>query len=337
MFQYILVAVIIYYTVSYFFLKNAQYLTLPKKKLWNNELINQALSNQKILKIAHRGGSREQLENTIEAFDNALSLGSDMLELDVRVTKDDKVVVVHDNKLRRLCGVNKNIEDLQYSEIPKFKKEIDLHFSPNGQFKASNYECMRMPLLEEVFQKYQNTLINIEIKNPLEKNIQLVNDLIVKFKREDLTIWGCKNYKMSQRLKQVNPKIKRFFSFTGVLAVLKLFALGLLPFAEIDEDAFEIPIYNKQHYEWKFIKKYPLNKTLFNIFYFIFLRVAFGHFIGDALFQHLKKRGVLVLFWVINDIPTLNQALSYKGCAGVMTDLPSLLSQNINDSQKKTQ
>jgi hypothetical protein len=50
-----------------------------------------------------------------------------------------------------------------------------------------------MPLLEEVFQKFPNTLINLEIKTPHHEINKAVNELIVKYSREDLTIWGAKS------------------------------------------------------------------------------------------------------------------------------------------------
>lgn len=65
-----------------------------------------------------------------------------------------------------------------------------------------------------------------------------------------------------------------------------------------------------------------MKKILFKTLYFYFVRVAFGRLFGGLLFEHLRKRGILVLVWVINDIPTFEKVSSMNGCTGIMTDLP---------------
>lgn len=75
--------------------------------------------------IAHRGlHKRSQTipENSIPAFKAASRIGYGV-ELDVQLTKDGRVVVFHDDDLQRMCGVNKNIQDLTYSEL----RELRLH------------------------------------------------------------------------------------------------------------------------------------------------------------------------------------------------------------------
>ncbi|XP_068386948.1 lysophospholipase D GDPD1 isoform X3 [Eschrichtius robustus] len=71
--------------------------------------------------ISHRGGAGENLENTMAAFQHAVTVGTDMLELDCHITKDEEVVVSHDENLKRSTGVNVNISDLKYcvSELVK--------------------------------------------------------------------------------------------------------------------------------------------------------------------------------------------------------------------------
>ncbi|KAG1662884.1 Lysophospholipase D GDPD1 [Nymphon striatum] len=66
------------------------------------------------LHISHRGGAGENLENTMEAFQNAVNQGTDMLEIDLHMTKDNHVVISHDNNLQRVTGQNVLISDLHY-------------------------------------------------------------------------------------------------------------------------------------------------------------------------------------------------------------------------------
>ena len=62
------------------------------------------LKNKTPLAIAHRGGSNSGIENTMEAFENAINMGFKSLETDIQITKDKKLVVFHDLKLDRLTN-----------------------------------------------------------------------------------------------------------------------------------------------------------------------------------------------------------------------------------------
>ena len=79
--------------------------------------------------MAHRGGSWEQPENTLQAFKYALANEAQFLETDVRMTKDGVIVVCHDDTLTRLCGVDQLVKHTNFNDLPKFKKEIPMHFS----------------------------------------------------------------------------------------------------------------------------------------------------------------------------------------------------------------
>ncbi|MGO8826760.1 MAG: glycerophosphodiester phosphodiesterase [Acidimicrobiales bacterium] len=67
--------------------------------------------------IAHRGDPKGARENTLPAFAAAVALGADMLELDLRRTKDDEIVVLHDQTLDRVWGVHGSVGDLDLAEI----------------------------------------------------------------------------------------------------------------------------------------------------------------------------------------------------------------------------
>ena len=88
-----------------------------------------------------------------------------------------------------------------------------------------------------------------------------MNNLIKKYNREKLTIWGtrCKNYeryifldaKDSDDLFRLNPNIPRFFSLTRILRLYGLYVTGLLPFFEIKEDSLQVPLLTDELYKWK--------------------------------------------------------------------------------------
>src|SRR5512134_2212691 len=67
----------------------------------NRSMIERLLSLTDVAAIAHRGGARLRPENTLAAFDHALSLGVDALECDVHLSRDGEPVVIHDPTLDR--------------------------------------------------------------------------------------------------------------------------------------------------------------------------------------------------------------------------------------------
>ena len=68
--------------------------------------------------IAHRGLHYNYLENTLGAFKEAIK-NNYIIELDIRLTKDKKIIVFHDNNLFRITGINKNINESTYEELNK--------------------------------------------------------------------------------------------------------------------------------------------------------------------------------------------------------------------------
>ena len=67
--------------------------------------------------IAHRGASLEAPENTIRAFERAIGIGVDRIELDLRRSGDGGIVVIHDDDLGRLCGDGRRVSDLTLAEL----------------------------------------------------------------------------------------------------------------------------------------------------------------------------------------------------------------------------
>jgi glycerophosphoryl diester phosphodiesterase len=67
--------------------------------------------------IAHRGEPVDHRENTLPAFAAAVALGADMVEIDLRRTRDGAIVVLHDQTLERLWGLDASVGDLDLAEV----------------------------------------------------------------------------------------------------------------------------------------------------------------------------------------------------------------------------
>ena len=72
---------------------------------------------RRVLIVAHRGASAYEPENTIRSFDNAFQLGADFVELDVRLSKDGSLVVIHDEAVDRTTNGSGLVRDLTLSEL----------------------------------------------------------------------------------------------------------------------------------------------------------------------------------------------------------------------------
>ncbi len=106
--------------------------------------------------VAHRGYRAKYPENTKVAFENAINIGAKMIELDVSLTKDRQVVVIHDDTLERTTNGKGAINCFTLAEL----KKLDAGSWYDPQFKGE-----RIPTLEEVLDLVKDrTLMNIELK-----------------------------------------------------------------------------------------------------------------------------------------------------------------------------
>jgi glycerophosphoryl diester phosphodiesterase len=131
-----------------------------------------------VLNIAHRGASGTFPENTLSAFRAAIDAGADMCELDVQLTRDGAVVVIHDETVERTTDGTGEVVELTLEEIKrldagaKFKAKNltpnPLFSGPRGKGDRSGsgvIEVERIPTLDEVFSVTSGKCgLNIELK-----------------------------------------------------------------------------------------------------------------------------------------------------------------------------
>ncbi|NLE18685.1 MAG: glycerophosphodiester phosphodiesterase [Propioniciclava sp.] len=106
---------------------------------------------------AHRGASGYAPENTLPAFELALEQGADGFELDVQLTRDDEVVVIHDETLERTTDGNGWVADHSLEDLRKL----------DASYGHEKYGGTRIPTLAEVFDLVRDTgtMVNVELKN----------------------------------------------------------------------------------------------------------------------------------------------------------------------------
>lgn len=115
------------------------------------------------LVIAHQGGEGIRPSNTMLAFDHAMSLGVDMLDTDVHLSKDGVLVLIHDETVNRTTNGQGAVRDLTLAELQAL--DAGYHFSPDeGKSFPFRGKGVTIPTLEALFKAYPTTLIGIEIK-----------------------------------------------------------------------------------------------------------------------------------------------------------------------------
>ena len=125
--------------------------------------------------FAHRGASAHAPENTLAAFELALAQGADGIELDVKLSRDGHVIVIHDPAVKRTTGAAGRVRDLALS---------DLQALDAGSFFSDQFRGEKIPTLEQVFEALgKRTFINVELTNYTTPRDHLVESVCMLVKR----------------------------------------------------------------------------------------------------------------------------------------------------------
>ncbi|KRX80957.1 U4/U6 small nuclear ribonucleoprotein Prp31 [Trichinella sp. T6] len=242
--------------------------------------------------IAHRGGAGEHVENTLSAMLLAAEKKVDMLELDVHITKDEQVVVCHDDHLLRVSGVDNYISKLNYNELPFLKNNIPLdeHSEVLGG-STQNMMDRRIPLLEEILKQTYPIPVNIDIKINNDKLIEKTAEIVSISKRENSVAWGNFDEKIVRKLHKANRNVNLICSTRTTIRLLQ-----------------QIPSCCIKNFSCSRLVRHEYNTLLLN----------------PVLFKHLKKRGMQIFLWVLNTPEEFEHAFRV-GTDGIITDYPTLL------------
>lgn len=156
--------------------------------------------NTKPLVWAHRGASGYAPENTLAAFEKAVELGADGVELDIQLTKDDEIVVIHDEKIDRTSDGKGWVKDYTLEELRGF----------NYNRTKPEYEHADIPTMREVFELLKPTglFINIEIKTGVffyEKIEEKILALTKEMGMEDRVCYSSFNHYTVKRIHELKP------------------------------------------------------------------------------------------------------------------------------------
>lgn len=248
------------------------------------------------LVIAHQGGERLRPSNTLLAFDNAVALGVDVLEMDVHSTRDGILVLIHDDTVERTTDGAGRVNDLTLDEI-KHLDAGDYWTNDDGQTYPYRDQGVRIPTLDEALTAYPQLRFNIEIK---QREPSIADSLCETLRRHGLTertlVASFHGQAMTEfraacpevATSMVEDEIRPFY-------ILNLLFLGNL--FNPPGEAFQVPEYSGERH------------------------VLTPRFVSAA-----RDNGIAVHPWTIDDPADMRRFLD-MGVDGIITDRPDVMLQ----------
>ncbi len=171
---------------------------------------------QKIFKkpliIAHRGASTAAPENTMAAFKKAIEDKSHAIEVDVRLTRDNEVVVIHDSRLERTTNGRGKISDYCLKDLQTFD---------NGSWFHPKFSDEKILTLSQMIKLTNHNIgINIEIK-PLTKRQDIIVEkciaLIQSFRIQKRVLISSFQHSLIKKVKSLDPTIMTGIIYSPVI------------------------------------------------------------------------------------------------------------------------
>ena len=159
----------------------------------NDFLVNKGQS----IVFAHRGIGNYYVENSLEAFVNSKKLGFEAIELDLRFTKDNKLVIFHDKNSKRLLGLDGNISELNFDDIK------DKYLLFEGEYTEN-----KVLLFSQFLEQFgQSKILYLDIKEPSKQIADTLLSYLQVYNSYNTTLIANSNIFFLAYLKIKNPKV----------------------------------------------------------------------------------------------------------------------------------
>jgi glycerophosphoryl diester phosphodiesterase len=249
------------------------------------------------LHIAHRGGALLAPENTLHAFRMAVEqYRTQMLELDVHLTRDGEVVVAHDETLERCTDGSGPLAQLSFSELQRL--DAGYRFTPDeGQTFPFRGKGVRIPTLREVLRAFPGMRINLEMKPQAPGTEEALYQVLRQESALERVCMGSEHDSVAERLVARMPEACHFYPRDALAAYVITLQSGEQPYVDPRYSVLDMPLY-------------------------------FGgmRLISPEFLRTTATHGKWVNVWTIDD-PAEMGLLIKDGVGGIMTDRPDLLRQ----------
>lgn len=247
--------------------------------------------SQPVSIVAHRGASGHMPENTILSFDTALEMGSHVLEMDLQLTADNRVVVLHDATVDRTTDGSGRITELTLQQVQGLDAAYNWE-DPNGNtpFRGRG---IRIPTLEQILIRYPGIPLLIELKTDSDVHIaERVSELIDEYQAHDRVMVASFDTGYLDAFRALQPDVPTNLGVQETRSLYILHFLGLHRWYAPRGNGLQVP--------QRFSGLPVLLPT--------FRRAA-------------RQRGLDLQVWTINSYDTMLELLD-MGVDGILTDFP---------------
>lgn len=244
--------------------------------------------------MAHQGGDGLRPGNTLAAFENAVALGVDVLEMDIHSTKDGEIVVMHDNTVDRTTNGTGPIQSFTLGEL----KELDAGYhwtEDEGKSYPFRGQGIAVPTLREVFRQFPDMPMNIEIKQSEPSLAEPLCQLIRAHGMKEKVLIASFKAVAIKEFRRACPEI---MTTTVENEVRLLYGLSMVYLGRIyppPAEALQVPEYEG------------------NI-----------HVVKKRFVEAAHRRNMEVHVWTVNEINDMQRMLDV-GVDGIITDYPDRL------------
>ncbi len=249
------------------------------------------------LVIAHQGGDGVWPGDTLFAFERAVEIGSDVLEMDAHITKDGQIVLMHDERVDRTTDGAGLIEDLTLAEL----KQLDAAYQwSNDGGKTFPYrgQGIQVPALEELFEKFPRLRYVIEVKLTQDPIDRPLCDLISAHGMQAKVLVASFHDEAMRNFREACPEVATSASRGEVTRFVLLGKIFLSPFVAPTYQSIQPPYDPKDSMD---------------------IPIMTARFIREA---HAKK--IRVEPWTVDDPALMKQYIEW-GVDGIITDRPDLM------------
>lgn len=265
------------------------------------------MPTDKFLIIAHRGASAYVPENTLESYDLAENLDADYIELDIHLTKDRELAVMHDKDVAATTEASGDIDNFTLAEL----KELTANFRDEDKKIATatvSPDMYNVPILTEVFSQFgENMNFIIELKVP--EDYPGIEEKLIEALQDFKLIGVDKDGNPQAVVQSFDEKgLKRIYEMNPEIPLLQLISF------EEDEKA---ELSTEQVDE---LRGYAAG-----------IGVSYEAITEDFI-KDMQKQGLAVYAYTVNDTET---ALKMKkiGANGIHTNRPDILKRNGNKNE----
>ncbi len=248
------------------------------------------LSFDRVVAIAHRGGSGLRPENTLLAFDHAVSLGVDGLECDVQLSRDGEVVVMHDPTVQRTTDCTGAVCDFTADELARM--DAGAQFGADRRWPYRGHG-IGVPTFRSVLKRYRDLPLVAEIKSDRPEVADRVLALIREADADDRVIVAGFSHVVVSHVRRVAPHIPTSGSRPEVQSALMRSWLWMKP---------RVTGYRLLQVPFRFRGRQVLTRS--------YVRAA-------------RRAGIPVHSWIVDQPEDLRAMIDW-GVTGLISDRPDL-------------